>query len=84
MARLTIRDVIRAAARHDGQVVSDGCGGYEVLAPEGRLWADAEVWCYPLPLSEAEGPEERQELLAQAVRMISEGTSGREAKHNGE
>jgi hypothetical protein len=69
----TIRDVIRAAKAHDGRVVSDGCGGYEALAPDGCRWRDAEIWCYPIPLSEAEGREERQDMLRVAVSMIAAG-----------
>lgn len=62
------------ARRHGGTVEADGCGGYEILAPDGRRWRSAEVWCYPLPLSECESAEERQELLRQALAMLADGT----------
>ena len=70
---MTLRDVKRAASTWGGTVESDGCGGYDVLAPRGYRWIVAEVWCYPLPLSEAESKEERQEMLTQAVNMLRGG-----------
>jgi hypothetical protein len=69
----TITDIRREVRKHGGRLERDGCGGYEALAPDGFIWADAEVWCYPLPLNEAESREERQDMLEQAVRMLGGG-----------
>jgi len=70
---MSIRDVIRAAAAHDGIVIEDGSGGFEALAPEGCRWIDAEAACYPLPLNKAESAEERQQMLQVAVETLSGG-----------
>lgn len=63
----------REAKKHGGRVESDGCGGYEVLAPDGRRWIGAEVWCYPLPVSEYESAEERQNEFQTCIDEISLG-----------
>ena len=73
MKPLTIASVRAVVQRFGGRLERDGCGGYEALAPDGLRWTDAEVWCYALPLSEAESPAERQEMLHQAVTMLSRG-----------
>lgn len=70
--RLTIADVRRVATRHGGKVQRDGCGGYEVIAPPGRRWIDAEVQCYVLPLNEYE-PGERQAELQRCIDLIEAG-----------
>lgn len=70
--KLTIADVRRAAERCGGRVESDGCGGYDLLAPDGRRWIDAEVWCQPIPLNEME-PDEKQDELRRCLDIISLG-----------
>jgi hypothetical protein len=71
--RLTISDVRRVAAKHGGLVEGDGMGGYEVLAPPGRRWIDAEVQCCVLPLTEMEDDEERQWAIQSCIDMIFRG-----------
>lgn len=71
--RLTIADVKREAAKHGGTVESDGCGGYDVLAPDDRRWIDAEVQCYPLPVNEYESAEEKQYELQLCIDLIKGG-----------
>jgi hypothetical protein len=70
--RLTIADIKRAAAKHGGRVESDGCGGYEVISPEGTRWIDAEVQYYVLPVRES-NPEDVQDMLRQCMDFIKSG-----------
>jgi len=65
-----LRRLVKAAG---GRVEGDGVGGWEVLAPEGRMWTEAEVWCQPLPLNEYDDPAERVELIEYAIKMVQEG-----------
>lgn len=70
----------RAVAKHGGEVVDDGNGGYDLLAPDGHRWRAAEVWCQPLPLGEAETKEERQEMLDMAMNAVKEGVERLESE----
>jgi hypothetical protein len=68
----TMADVRRIAKKHSGSVESDGMGGYEVLAPSGRRWIDAEVQCYVLTLNEYEKHEIPDEIQ-RCVDLIENG-----------
>ena len=70
--KLTIDDVRRVAAKHGGEVLSDGLGGYEILAPYRRRWKDAEVQCYVLPLNGIE-PEDQQDEIQRCIDLIQDG-----------
>lgn len=61
--------------RYGGRLERDGLGGWEALAPNGMIWTEAEVWCYPIPISECETKEERQEMLKTAISFLSAGVS---------
>lgn len=52
---------------HGGKLVADGVGGYDMLAPTGRKWNSLEVWCQPIPLTECASPEERREMIQDAI-----------------
>lgn len=71
--RPTLASVKAAAKAIGARVERDGVGGYELLAPDGCRWVDAEVWCYPIPTNEAESPEEKREMLESASRVIAGG-----------
>ena len=73
-AYMLLQRLRREVKKRRGRVEADGCGGYEILAPEGRRWKSAEVWCQPLPLSEAESREEKEGMLRGALEMVAEGT----------
>lgn len=75
--KTTLATVRRIVESHGGELVPDGCKGYEALAPEGCMWAEAEVWCYPIPLGECESKEERREMLDEAARMLEDGVRER-------
>ncbi len=57
-----------------GSVVLDGCGGYDVIAPEGKRWKAAEATCQPIPMGEAESNKEKAEMVQTALNMVKEGT----------
>lgn len=73
MARLTIASVKRAAAKAGGRVEPDGCGGYDLLAPDGKRWVESETWCQPIPLGEADSPSERSDMLRMAMDCLAGG-----------
>ena len=72
--RITINDVRRAAAKAGGTLESDGCGGWELLAPADRRWVWTETQCQPLPVREWAGDEVQDELQ----RALDICTSGHE------
>lgn len=70
---ITIALVKAAASQAGGKVLSDGCGGYDLIAPDGKRWTWAEAWCQPIPLSEAGTQEERHEMLQWAYECATGG-----------
>jgi hypothetical protein len=71
--KTTLAAVRRIVERHGGTMERDGNGGWECIAPPGCRWRDAEVTFYPLPLNEAETPDERARMLDEAVSMLTAG-----------
>lgn len=69
----TLANLRKLAASHGGTVESDGCGGYEVLAPPDRRWVDGEVQCLVLALSEYDRPGEKTEEIQHCIDMIANG-----------
>lgn len=70
---MTINEVKAEARKHGGQVVPDGSGGYDLLAPNGKLWEESETWQQPIPLGEAESAEEKQDMLRTALNVARGG-----------
>lgn len=75
--KATINQIKKEAAKHGGKVEKDGNGEYDLLAPEGSLWAEAEVWCQPIPLGEEDlTPESKAEMLESALAVARGGVKG--------
>ncbi len=72
-AKATMVNLKCVVERLGGTLEKDGMGGYEAVAPPLCRWIDAEVSSYPIPLSEAETKEERQDMLDTAFRMLKAG-----------
>lgn len=71
--KLTIAKIRKAAGKVGGRLVSDGCGGYDLLAPDGKKWAWSETWCQPIPLGEADGQEDKESMLQWAMDCATGG-----------
>src|SRR5690348_18113168 len=78
---LTIADIRKAAEKVGGQVVSDGCGGYDLLAPERKKWAYSETWCKPIPLRSEEHTSELQSPVHLVCRLLLEKKNANDIAH---
>ncbi len=73
MKKITLAQVRRAAEKAGGRLEQDGCGGWDLLAPDGCRWTWSETWCQPIPLGEAESAEDRQDMLQWALDCATSG-----------
>jgi hypothetical protein len=69
----TVADIRRAAEKVGGSLEPDGCGGWDLLAPNGKRWVESETWCQPIPLAEAETADDRSCMLRFALACCVSG-----------
>lgn len=69
----SLKTIRRVAAKFGGTIEPDGCGGYEVLAPDHYRWIDGEVQCLVLALSEYDRPGEKEAEIQRCIDIISGG-----------
>lgn len=71
--RVTKKMVEKLVQKHGGTIEdAGGPDDWNIIAPKGYWWKEAEVQCYALPLGECESSEERQELLQAAMEFLAE------------